>query len=79
MTSELTALPYAAWHAQTARQVAEYLRGDPAQGLTPEEAQVRRRRFGPNRLTPPRRKPAIVRFLEQFRNPLRLCCSPPAW
>lgn len=70
MTSELPVYPSVAWYAQTARQVAEHLRGDPAQGLIPEEAQGRLQYFGPNRLAPRRRKPGIVRFLEQFRNPL---------
>ena len=59
-----------AWHHLVARQVSEALGTDPEQGLLPAEAASRLQRHGPNRLTPRKRKPGIIRFLEQFRNPL---------
>ncbi len=70
MTSELHANSSPAWHALSARQVAEHLHGDPEQGLTSLEAQGRLAQLGPNKLAPSKRKPALVRYLEQFRNPL---------
>jgi Ca2+-transporting ATPase len=58
------------WHSMGIRQVGEALGTDAGQGLSPEQAASRLQQVGPNQLTPRRRKPGIVRFLEQFRNPL---------
>ncbi|WP_042688837.1 HAD-IC family P-type ATPase, partial [Azospirillum sp. B506] len=55
------------WHALEAAAVAEKL-GSPADGLGSGEAAARLERFGPNRLTPPERRPAWMRFLAQFHN-----------
>ncbi|PWC90707.1 carbonate dehydratase [Azospirillum sp. TSH100] len=55
------------WHALGAAAVAERL-GSPADGLGSTEAAARLAHFGPNRLTPPERRPAWLRFLAQFHN-----------
>ncbi|KAA0596265.1 magnesium-transporting ATPase (P-type) [Azospirillum lipoferum] len=55
------------WHALEAAAVAEQL-GSPTDGLGSDEAAARLARFGPNRLTPPKRRPAWMRFLAQFHN-----------
>ncbi|MBK1838682.1 HAD-IC family P-type ATPase [Azospirillum sp. YIM B02556] len=55
------------WHALDAAVAAERL-DSPAEGLDSAEASARLARFGPNRLTPPKRKPAWMRFLAQFNN-----------
>lgn len=54
-----------AWHHLTVRCVAEALGVDLQLGLSAEEAQARLGRHGPNRLSPRKRKPAVLRFLEQ--------------
>jgi Ca2+-transporting ATPase len=46
------------------------LQADPVHGLSLEEAARRLEVFGPNRLAPPRRQPALLRFLLQFHQPL---------
>ena len=56
-----------AWHALDASAVAGKL-DSPADGLSGGEAAARLRRFGPNRLTPPKRRPAWLRLLAQFHN-----------
>ncbi|WP_420867242.1 cation-transporting P-type ATPase [Azospirillum baldaniorum] len=55
------------WHAQPPDQAVAAL-DSPDDGLTPDEAAERRRRYGPNRLTPPPRRSALMRFLAQFDN-----------
>lgn len=55
------------WHALDASAVAGQL-DSPVDGLSSMEAAARLRRFGPNRLTPPKRRPAWLRFLAQFHN-----------
>ncbi|HYG84708.1 MAG TPA: cation-transporting P-type ATPase [Azospirillum sp.] len=57
------------WHARSAADVAASL-SSPPDGLTDGEAAKRRARFGPNRLTPPKRSPTWLRFLKQFDNVL---------
>ncbi|MBF5095981.1 HAD-IC family P-type ATPase [Azospirillum sp. INR13] len=55
------------WHALDAGAAAGRL-GSPDEGLSGAEAAARLERFGPNRLTPPKRRPAWMRFLAQFHN-----------
>ncbi|KAA1055568.1 cation-transporting P-type ATPase [Azospirillum argentinense] len=55
------------WHAQPPDQALAAL-DSPDDGLTPDEAAERRRRYGLNRLTPPPRRSALMRFLAQFDN-----------
>ena len=55
------------WHARPADDALLEL-DSPDGGLTPEEARARLDRWGPNRLTPPPRRSALMRFLAQFDN-----------
>ncbi|MBP2306579.1 HAD-IC family P-type ATPase [Azospirillum melinis] len=59
--------PEASWHALDAAEVATWL-DSPADGLDSAEATARLARFGPNRLTPPKRRPGWMRFAAQFHN-----------
>ncbi len=58
-----------AWHAVETGEAAERL-GSPPEGLSGPEAAERLMRFGPNRLPPPPRQSALLRFLRQFHNVL---------
>ncbi len=58
------------WHGCTAEATMERLRTDPQRGLSQRDARLRLKRFGHNRLPPPRRRPAWLRFLLQFHNVL---------
>lgn len=55
------------WHARAPDQVLAAL-DSPDDGLSPDEAAARLTRYGPNRLTPPPRRSALMRFLAQFDN-----------
>ena len=57
------------WHTLPAEAVLERLDAG-EQGLSGEEARARQARFGPNRLTPSRRRGPLRRFLAQFHNVL---------
>ena len=57
------------WHALSAEQCMQDLGTDPA-GLGDGEAQARLDRYGPNKLEPPKRRSALVRFMLQFHNVL---------
>jgi len=58
------------WHHLPAAEVVDLLGGDAVKGLDGFEVERRLRHFGPNVLTPPKPKPAIIRFLLQFHNSL---------
>ena len=58
------------WHSREVTDVVARLQTDPRRGLTIEEAARRLARDGPNRLPPPTRRPAWLRFLLQFHNVL---------
>ncbi|MGA0094023.1 MAG: cation-translocating P-type ATPase [Chthoniobacterales bacterium] len=58
------------WHAASLSEVTDALSTDLQHGLSPAEASARLGRDGPNLLTPARRIPALVRFLQQFHQPL---------
>lgn len=57
------------WHSLGAKEAMETLDSGP-KGLTAPEAARRLREFGPNRLTPQRKRGALARFLSQFHNVL---------
>ncbi len=63
----MTALPL--WHQEGIATALEAL-GAGRDGLTEAEAQERLARFGPNRLTPPRKRGPLTRFLLQIHNVL---------
>jgi cation-transporting ATPase F len=58
------------WHHLPDAEVVDLLGGDARRGLDLFEVERRRRHFGPNVLTPPKRTPPVVRFLLQFHNSL---------
>ncbi|MEJ5357358.1 MAG: cation-transporting P-type ATPase [Desulfobacterales bacterium] len=60
------------WHGMRIEEVAAGLRSDRERGLSPEEAEERRRRFGDNRLSPFKTHGPLMRFLLQFHQPLVL-------
>jgi len=68
MTDEMTQVP--AWHSLSAEAAAARLEVDCHRGLSREEAARRLLRHGPNRLPPPPRASAWLRFLRQFHNVL---------
>ncbi|MGQ9366289.1 cation-transporting P-type ATPase [Azospirillum sp. ST 5-10] len=57
----------APWHARSADETLDAL-DSPDGGLTAAQAADRLARFGANRLTPPKRRSALMRFLVQFDN-----------
>jgi magnesium-transporting ATPase (P-type) len=69
MNEDGSAPEAAPWHATDAARVLASL-GVDDRGLASAEASARLARHGPNRLAPPRRKSALVRFLLQFHNVL---------
>jgi magnesium-transporting ATPase (P-type) len=56
------------WHSLEAGEAIERLNSDPHLGLSLQEARARVKRFGRNRLPPPRKRSALIRFLLQFHN-----------
>ena len=58
------------WHRLTAEQACVELDVDPARGLGADAAARRLARHGPNRLAEKPRRPAWLKFLDQFRNVL---------
>ncbi len=65
----MTALKEPHWHALAAEEVLKALESD-LEGLAPEEAARRLRRFGPNLLPAPKPPSLLWRFLLQFHNVL---------
>ncbi len=58
------------WHSLPAGEVISRLGTDPDRGLLPDEARQRLSRFGANALTARSGRPAWLRFLLQFHQPL---------
>jgi len=58
------------WYLSTGADVAQQLEVDPSIGLDPVEVDRRQARYGRNELEERARKPAWLRFLEQFNNAL---------
>jgi magnesium-transporting ATPase (P-type) len=56
------------WHSLEAGEAIKRLNSDPHLGLSSQEARARVKRFGRNRLPPPRKRSALMRFLLQFHN-----------
>ncbi|MEC4750125.1 cation-transporting P-type ATPase [Methylomicrobium sp. Wu6] len=56
------------WHALEVDDVIKRLDADRHHGLSSHEASLRVKRFGRNRLPPPRKRSALLRFLLQFHN-----------
>ena len=60
------------WHHLEVAEAAQILETDLSKGLDDYQVTHRKEAFGPNRITPPRGKSPLVRFLLQFNNPLLL-------
>ena len=60
------------WHALPAREVADLLETDAAEGLDRFAVEHRRAQFGLNQLTPPKGPGPLRRFAMQFTDPLVL-------
>ncbi|WP_162415336.1 cation-transporting P-type ATPase [Cyclobacterium roseum] len=58
------------WHTHSYKQVAEALKTNLQQGLSPDEVQARLQQYGENRITTKKSQSSIVRFLLQFHQPL---------
>lgn len=56
------------WHSLEADDTLQRLNSDRHRGLSAHEANGRVKRFGRNRLPPPRKRSALMRFLLQFHN-----------
>ena len=64
--------PERPWHALEAAEVCRRLGTDPRRGLSPQEAEARRARFGPNRLPEAPRRSVLAMAADQLREPLVL-------
>ena len=62
--------PSGPWYQIPAESVADHLGVEVARGLHDDEVAHRLERFGPNQLAEPPRRPAWLRFLDQFNNVL---------
>jgi Ca2+-transporting ATPase len=58
------------WHHLETAEVTRLLGSDPRHGLEPAEAAARLKHYGPNTVTSVLGKPAWLRFLHQFNQPL---------
>ncbi len=58
------------WHQMPAVEVARVLGVELPSGLSAVEVQLRHEQYGPNRLTPRRRRSEFLRFILQFHQPL---------
>jgi magnesium-transporting ATPase (P-type) len=67
--SETSAAVQPAWHAEKIEKVFSVLKSN-QEGLAHEDAAVRLEKYGYNKLTPLKKKSAVVRFLLQFHNVL---------
>ena len=57
-----------AYHDQSAEEVLASLETDAQHGLSAEQVAARRAQYGENKLDEKKKKPLIVRFLEQFKD-----------
>ena len=57
-----------AWHAMSPEDALAALHSDAKAGLSDDEVEQRRRRFGQNRLTPQARRSTLMRLLSQANN-----------
>lgn len=63
-------LPERRWHTEAVAEVPRLVGTDASSGLSLDEVALRRARFGPNVVSPGRRRGPVVRFLRQFNQPL---------
>lgn len=67
---QATVIAKPGWHQLPAVEVARFLEVNLPMGLSAAEVRSRREKYGPNRLTPRRRKSDLLRFILQFHQPL---------
>ena len=60
------------WHSLGVEEVIQRLETNIAQGLSPKEAEQRRKTYGPNTLAEEKPVSSLFLFLSQFKNPLVL-------
>ena len=60
------------WHHESSAAVLAELNTHPSSGLTTEEAELRRARYGPNELLTSPGRGLLLRFLDQLRDPMIL-------
>ena len=70
MAIETTDIMKEIWHSLSADEVIKRLEVDVSVGLSSDEVQKRRDRFGLNQITPKKGTPLWLRFLLQFHQPL---------
>lgn len=66
-TNNMQTLTSENWHAQSPEVTAQKFASS-SEGLSQKEARRRLQQYGPNRLTPPKRRGPWLRFLMQFHN-----------
>ena len=70
MTNEILDITKESWHSLSVDEVIKRLEVDVSVGLSSDEVQKRRDRFGLNQITPKKGTPLWLRFLLQFNQPL---------
>ncbi len=58
------------WHGMDVQKVVDALNTDPEKGLSKEEAKTRAQEHGPNEISGKKPRPEILRFLDNFKQPL---------
>ena len=59
------------WHSISDEDLYNILETSP-QGLSSKEVEIRRAKYGANKLEEPEKTPAILRFLSQYNDPLAI-------
>jgi Ca2+-transporting ATPase len=60
------------WHTLSVDDALQHAAVDPAKGLSPSEAEERLQKFGPNAFAQAKKEPGLVRFLNQYRDPMQI-------
>ncbi len=58
------------WHQMSISDIADLLETDVSKGLSPEEVSRRAEEYGPNEISGKKGRSAIMRFLDNFKQPL---------
>src|SRR5262249_33150600 len=71
--SELDATPVGpVWHTLSVGDALQHAAVDPTKGLSPSEAEERQQKYGPNAFAQAKKQPGLVRFLNQYRDPMQI-------
>jgi Ca2+-transporting ATPase len=60
------------WHTLSVSDALQHEEVDPTKGLSPAEAEARLQKFGPNAFAQAKKEPGLVRFLNQYRDPMQI-------